>query len=244
MTTNVIGKELKNYRERLKITLAEMAARLNVSTTTIVNYETGKRMPDIDFLIDFTEATGEDLVYWLKLRVAGSESAGAAAAKAKMDAILAKYVSPATPAGKSYVSLPLYDINDAANAGSTANRGLDTDEMLQFSATWIKRELHATPADLLLVLVDDESMEPTLRPGDTLMLDRRANRPDRDGIYILRMNGVPLVKRLQVLPGGIVKVVSDNPAYETFTVPLSGIDGQNLAILGRVVWVVWAGRRV
>lgn len=244
MHTNVIGKELKSYRERLRITLADMAARLKVSTTTIVNYETGKRIPDIDFLIDFTEATGEDLVYWLGLRVAGSESSGAAAAKAKLDAIMVKYASPTMPPGKTYVSLPLYDINDAANAGSGADHEPDTDEMLQFSATWIKRELHATPADLMLVLVDDESMEPTLRPGDTLMLDRRATKPDRDGIYILRMNGVPLVKRVQILPGGIMKVVSDNPAYETFTVPLSDIDGQTLAILGRVVWVVWAGRRV
>jgi phage repressor protein C with HTH and peptisase S24 domain len=76
------------------------------------------------------------------------------------------------------------------------------------------------------------------------LLDKRATMPDREGIYMLKMEGVPLVKRLQILPGGVVKVVSDNPAYETFTVRLSDINGRDIAILGRVVWVVWAGRRI
>ena len=221
-----------------------MAARLNVSTTTIVNYETGRRMPDIDFLINLAEISGVALIYWLGLRVEASKSAGAAKAKALLDTVVEAYGSSGTQQDKPFVSLPLYDIRDAANAISAPVQGHVADEMLQFSTAWIKRELSATPSDLFLILVDDESMEPTLRPGDTILLDRRATRPDREGVYILRMNGVPLVKRLQILPGGIIKVVSDNPAYETFTIPLSDIDGLDFAILGRVVWVVWAGRRI
>lgn len=244
MPMNGIGKALKNYRERLKITLAEMAAKLKVSTTTIVNYETGKRRPDIDFLVAFTEATGEDFFYWLGLRVAESKSAGAAAVKAMLDAASVANGTSAAQSDKSFVSLPLYNIRDAANAGSVSNHGRVTDEMLQFSTAWIKRELNAAPSDLFLIIVDDESMVPTLRPGDTILLDRHATKPDRDGVYILRMNGVSLVKRLQILPGGIIKVVSDNPAYETFTIRLSDINDQDVAILGRVVWVVWAGRRI
>lgn len=244
MPAIVIGKKLKAYREGLKTTLAEMAATLKVSTTTIVNYETGKRMPDIDFLIDFAEATGEDFIYWLGLRVAASSSPGAAAVKARLDAISAAQGAAEKQQDKIYVSLPLYDIKDTATAASGDGNGRVTNEMLQFSATWIKRELNATSADLFEIRVDDESMEPTLRPGDTILLDRRASSLDRDGVYILRMNGVPLIKRMQILPGGVVKVASDNPAYETFTIRLSDINGREFAILGRVVWVVWAGRRI
>jgi len=237
----IIGKELKKYRGHLGMTLPEMAAKLNVSTTTIVNYETGRRMPDIDFLIDFAEICGRDFIYWLGLRVAASKSAGATAAKALLDATK---IAQTAQTDKSFVALPLYDIKDAANAASASGHGRVTDEMLQFSTAWIQRELNAAPSDLMLILMDDEGMEPTLRPGDTILLDRRATKPDREGIYILRMNGVPLVKRLQILPGGIIKAVSDNPAYETFTIRLSDINDQDFAILGRVVWVVWAGRRI
>lgn len=244
MPTNVIGKALKNYREHAKFTLSEMATMVKVSVTTIVNYETGRRFPDVDFLVDFAEATGEDFLYWLSLRVAGSKSAGAIAAQALLDNVNLIRGSLAEGSIKPLVSLPVHDIRDAANAASATGAGRTADEVLQFSTNWVKRELNATPQDLYLIHVDDESMEPTLRPRDTILLDRRVTKPDREGVYILNVEGVPLVKRLQILPGGSVKVVSDNPAYETFTIRLSDINGRDFAILGRVVWVVWAGRRI
>ena len=239
-----IGNELKSCRGRLKMTLPEIAERLQVSTTTIVNYETGRRMPDIDFLVDFAEISGTNLIYWLGLRVEASKSSGAPKAKALLDTIADTHSSSAAQSDKPFVSLPLYDIRDTVKAVTDSGKWRIADEILQFSTSWIKREFDAASSDLFQIIVDDESMTPTLRPGDTILLDRRATMPDREGVYILKMNGVPLVKRLQFLPGGIVKVVSDNPAYETFSIPLSDINGQDFAILGRVVWVVWAGRRI
>lgn len=239
-----LGAELKNCRVSLRLTLPEMAAKLNVSTTTIINYETGRRMPDVDFLIDLAETSEIGFAYWLGLRVAASQSSGAAAAKALLDTIMAAQHSSASSSEQAFISLPLYDVKDVVNAAASNISGRVNDEIPQFSTAWIRRELNATPADLFQILVDDESMVPSLRPGDTILLDRRATRPDREGVYILKMNGLPLVKRLQILPGGIVKVVSDNPAYETFTTVLSDFNGIDITILGRVVWVVWAGRRI
>ena len=87
-------------------------------------------------------------------------------------------------------------------------------------------------------------MEPTLRAGDVILVDGRANQPDREGVYILRMNGMLLVKRIQAMPGGVLKIMSDNPAYQPFMIDTSSVeqpgDG-SLAILGRVVW---SGRRL
>ncbi|MDH4216391.1 MAG: helix-turn-helix domain-containing protein [Gallionella sp.] len=239
-----LDNELKNCRKQLRLTLPEMATKLNVSTTTVVNYETGKRLPDVDFLIDLAEVSGMSLIYWLGLRAEASKSAGAAKAKALLDAVNSAYGSATLPAEQPFVSLQLYDIRDAANVISAPGKGGGADDMLQFSTAWIKRKLHAAPDDLFQIIVDDESMVPTLRPGDTILLDKRATQPSREGVYIMVMNGVPLIKRLQILPGGIVKVVSDNSAYETFTIPLTEINGKDFTILGRVIWVVWAGRRI
>jgi transcriptional regulator with XRE-family HTH domain len=236
-----IGAELKKCRKQMRLTLPVIAARLNVSTTTIVNYETGKRIPDIDFLIDFAAISEKDFLHWLDLRISASHSAHAYAARAQLGGVRS---SAETTGGESFVSLPLHKINDVnCSANNPANVHI-TDEIPQFSRSWIERELNATPDDLCLVPVDDDSMMPTLRPGDTILLDRRAVRPDREGIYIIRMNDVSLIKRLQIMPDGYVKLSGDNPAYETFTVNLSDINNKNIAILGRVVWVIWAGRKV
>jgi len=230
-----IGKELKRCRNHLRMTLPEMAKKMNVSTTTIVNYETGKRLPEVDFLIDFAGICERDFLYWIGLRVAESQSVEAGVAKTLLDT-----ANLAQKTEQPYVALPLYDINNIADAASATAHKHITD----FSETWIRRELNVDSSDLFMIQVDDESMTPALRSGDTLLLDRRAARPDREGVYILRMNGVSMIKRLQILPSGIIKASSDNPAYENFDFNLSDIDDQNISILGRVVWVVWAGRRI
>jgi phage repressor protein C with HTH and peptisase S24 domain len=51
------------------------------------------------------------------------------------------------------------------------------------------------------------------------------------------LEGDILVKRLQRVPGGKIKVSSDNPAYEPFYIALED-GGVDFALLGRVVVAV------
>lgn len=46
---------------------------LKTHINTISNYETGKRLPEIDFLAAFAEATGADFLELLRLRLASSQ---------------------------------------------------------------------------------------------------------------------------------------------------------------------------
>jgi len=45
---------------------------LKTHINTISNYETGKRLPEVDFLAAFAEATGADFLELLRLRLASS----------------------------------------------------------------------------------------------------------------------------------------------------------------------------
>ena len=95
--------------------------------------------------------------------------------------------------------------------------------------------MRAKAADLFLIYVEGESMESTLRPGDMILIDRRDQTQEKDGIYVLRLDGTLLVKRLQKLPGGIIEVTSDNPAYRSYSLKWKGW-----------IWplsVVWCGLR-
>ena len=139
--------------------------------------------------------------------------------------------------GARYVYLPLYDLRAAAGTGSVVDDGEHQVDVLAFKEDWIRRELRATPADLRLIYVEGDSMEPDLRAGDIVLVDHTDTVGRREGIYVIRMDGSLLVKQLQRLPGGVVKLTSRNSAYEPFTVPAERLEEHNgVAVIGRVVW--------
>ena len=108
-----------------------------------------------------------------------------------------------------------------------------------FDAAWL-RALTAAPSEqLTMIRVEGDSMAPTLNAGDDILVDHAdPGQGLRDGIYVLRVDGALLVKRLAIHPfGGRVTVQSDNPTYPDW--PDRGLD--ELDCIGRVIWT---GRRI
>lgn len=148
--------------------------------------------------------------------------------------------------GADYAYLPLYDVSAAAGHGSLIEHE-EIVNSLAFKKEWIHNELHANPSDLYLIYVQGDSMEPALRAGDVILVNRNCAHAQHDGVFVLVLDGTLLVKRLQSLPGGRVRVSSDNPAYQPFELQKSSLypenqpEGDGPGIIGRVVW---AGRRM
>ncbi|MDX3901755.1 MAG: S24 family peptidase [Sphingobium sp.] len=143
---------------------------------------------------------------------------------------------PAFPV-PAVVTVPRLALGASAGAGS-----LDEDERaaggMAFDSAWL-RDLGVRGEQVSIIRVDGESMAPTLGHGDDIMVDHRdgADRL-RDGIYVLRLDGVLMVKRIAVGPQrGRFSVLSDNSHYPDWP----DIDPDLVAIVGRVLWV---GRRV
>jgi phage repressor protein C with HTH and peptisase S24 domain len=108
-----------------------------------------------------------------------------------------------------------------------------------FDERWLKVLTPTPPSHLSIVRVEGDSMSPTLNPGDDILvdLDDCAERL-RDGIYVLRVDDVLIVKRLALNPiGRRVTIQSDNPAYPDW--PDCGLD--EIKCIGRVIW---SGRKV
>ena len=126
-------------------------------------------------------------------------------------------------------------IGASAGPGSLAEDELA--ESMGFGPKWLRR-LGTDPENLSLITVDGDSMEPTLGDDDDIMVDHSApSRRLRDGIYVLRMDDVLLVKRVAVGPSGKLSIRSDNPQYPDW----HDVSPESVNIIGRVVW---AGRRL
>ncbi len=135
------------------------------------------------------------------------------------------------------VAVPRLDVGASAGGGAI-DADDRADSAVAFDPRWLRRVASA-PQHVRLIRVDGDSMAPTLGHGDEIMVDG-GDGVDRlrDGIYVLRRDGLLLVKRLACGaargPSGArtVAIVSDNPAYPVDAdVPVAA-----LAIIGRVVW--------
>ena len=137
-----------------------------------------------------------------------------------------------------FVHIPLYDIRAGAGGGALVDRE-EIKDVLAFRKDWITNELQVSEKDLSALFVQGDSMTPTLSPGDIILIVKNKGETLKDGIYVIRLDGGLLVKRLQKLPGGVIKVTSDNQAYEPYEISES-TKHDDFSIVGRVVW---AGRR-
>lgn len=145
----------------------------------------------------------------------------------------------AAGAGAKLISIARVPLSASAGAGALASGEEGAKPYIAFDPAFLKR-LTASPAEQLSVIrVDGDSMVPTLRAGDDLMVDHGDGAARlRDGIYVLRQGDALHVKRLALHPSsGRVTVQSDNPAYPDW--PDCALDA--LHIVGRVLWT---GRRV
>ncbi|GGY95963.1 S24 family peptidase [Novosphingobium colocasiae] len=127
-----------------------------------------------------------------------------------------------------WLDVPRLDASASAGPGAVAADGRITGA-LRFSASWLRTQgLHADR--LSAISVTGDSMEPTLRDGDEILVDCTP-APLRDGVHVVRLGDTLLVKRVAAGGGGRIALLSDNPAYR----PIECAPGE-AEIVGRVVW--------
>lgn len=124
--------------------------------------------------------------------------------------------------------LPLYDLAGAGWSGTPT----DDEKLVQlaFCREWLGKYGY-DPQHLVTMRVHGRNMEPTLRPGDTLIIDRRA-APLKDGeIYVLREQSSLLVKRIEPQLGGKVRLLNDSDGKSQVVARMEELD-----IVGQVIW--------
>lgn len=127
-----------------------------------------------------------------------------------------------------WADIPRLPLGASAGPGAHAAEEIPSGR-LRFSNRWLKGQ-GLEPVMLSVIEVEGDSMEPTLRDGDEILVDRTP-RPLRAGIHVIRLDDVLLVKRLESGPGGTLRVISDNAAY-----PRMERSAQDVEVVGRVVW--------
>ncbi|WFU07662.1 S24 family peptidase [Rhizobium sp. CB3090] len=122
-------------------------------------------------------------------------------------------------------------INLPVGAGNVAGHKIVAEWLIP--SGYLRNEAKASPNHTIIMEVIGDSMQPTYMPGDRVVVDLSQNQMATDTVYAISDGySEPQIKRLQRVPftqPSQVKIISDNPALETFTVELA-----RLTIIGRI----------
>lgn len=136
------------------------------------------------------------------------------------------------PAKDDTVELEQIDLR--YGMGGTYADGPVEVERRPFSREWLGSITSTAPRHLFWAIGDGDSMEPTIRSGEIILIDRSQDTPRLDdGIWVVTHGEIGMIKRLRHLPDGTVELHSDNHLVR----PQTAVDGE-LHVIGRVIAVV------
>lgn len=141
---------------------------------------------------------------------------------------LGKLEENSSAGAEDWIDIPRLAIGASAGPGTF----LSEEEVfgaIRFSPRWL-RNIGLNPDMLTVIAVTGDSMEPALRDGDEILVDRSL-RGLRDGIHVVRLGDNLLVKRIETGRSGGITLLSENPAYRPIACSLDEVE-----VIGRVVW--------
>lgn len=130
-------------------------------------------------------------------------------------------------AGGDFRDIPRLPLDASAGPGSAAAQEIPYDSH-RFSRRWL-REMGLEGADLSVIRVEGDSMEPLLRSGDEIFVDR--NKRSGEGVFVVRIGDALHVKQVRASAADTIALISANDAYAPLELPREEVE-----VIGRVVW--------
>ncbi|NBI43920.1 helix-turn-helix transcriptional regulator [[Haemophilus] felis] len=87
-----------------------------------------------------------------------------------------------------------------------------------------------------MITIPTDSMSPTIEKGDVVFVDTNINYYDNEGVYIFALEDEVYIKRLQKIPGGIYRALSDNQNYKPFDITRDAFE--TARVIGKFIRVL------
>lgn len=219
-----INQRIKMVRELKNLTQQEFAEQLGIAQGFLSEIERGRYQPRKPLLLA--------IAYLYQINYDWLLTGKAKREEGKGPLILYESGIPYTPSGSNleeFIEVP--QVKGCLSPSGNFIPETEGEMKISFRQDWMKRR--GKPENLTLLKISGDSMEPTLKSGDMVLIDRNQNKIDpHGGIYALFMEGEIMIKRLQVLyPLKKIKIISDNSRYGSIE-----MDFESLPICGKVIW--------
>jgi len=192
------GDRVSEMRKAQGYSRRALAKVISVSDAAIQKYEEGKSVPAFDVAAKLSEFGGKPL-HWLLTGIENNNQ----------DASL-----------NNKPSIPHYEIQPSAGNGLSEFIPSEG-RYVSFDESWFKQFV-PIGAVLGMLDVNGDSMMPTLRSGDSIIVNMNQDHITaalaEGGIFVFSIRGDFKVKRLQPMANGDLRIISDNEKYQNETI--------------------------
>lgn len=135
---------------------------------------------------------------------------------------------------EQYATLPRLELRLSAGHAGPANHTEELASGAAFRADYLRRK-GWSPDTHFTLRASGQSMEPTIQDGAPVVIAINETSVKSGRIYALKLDpgDEPILKRLDRLPGGRLRVRSDNPDPQFAAFEVNETD---IEIIGRAVW--------
>ncbi|WP_312464009.1 XRE family transcriptional regulator [Pantoea endophytica] len=216
-----IGEKIKQIRKANKMTLSELALRVDSDVGNLSRLERGKQ--------GYSEAMVQKIADALSVPVSELFSSNDA-----NDTVDSYSVGSMIKKGRNDVyRIDVLDVSASAGDGSPSKDVVEVIRSIEYVPDQARVIFGNRPeSSVKLINVRGDSMEGTIEPGDLIFVDVAVSNFDGDGIYVFDFNGDMFVKRLQKVKTELI-VISDNPRYREWSISEEEMD--MLHVAGRVM---------
>jgi transcriptional regulator with XRE-family HTH domain len=221
------AQRLTSRRKRLGFSQRDLARLMGVSVNTIQSYETGSLPRGEHFLnlarvlqcsLDWLVGLGGEGLSW-PMMVEDDEP--------RPYGSPASAVRPVREAPRSWVFPLFLELGNGEGEPLSLRSGTP----VSFERKWLTAFI-AEAAQARLVWVKGPAMQPTYNDGDLLLVDTGQRQVYQGQAYAIRLADCLLVNRVEIRPGGIYRIVSDN---RDIALPYE-VEAEQVEVLGQVVW--------
>lgn len=210
MSSNSVGYRVRSLMG--ESSERKFAQLIGMSQSSLSAVLTGNR-PSVDKVAAIAQATGTNLT-WL----------------ATGEGDIHDNALPSS----TFIMVPTFETHSSRDSDQLLQE-LPFDQHVPFSRAYLSRHLsRCNPENLIIIHAKGDSMEPTVKSDDLVMIDTGDKSLD-PGLFVCERGRQITIKRL-VPEGNQIRVLYDNTAkYWPYVIPESDYDQLN--IIGAVVWV-------
>lgn len=224
-----IGSRIRTARQAQGVSASTLAKQAGIAYSSLMDLENGrtKSTPALHRIAAALKTSAEFLETGKHARVSAEQPPAYGLTPIR------SWDTPDDLDPEQYVTLRRIDFHlSAGHGGPDPNAAELRDTGMAFRSDFIKAQ-GWRPETHFVFRAQGDSMEPTIQHRSPVVIDTSQTTIQSGRVYAVVVNGESYLKRLDRLPGGRVRLRSDNPAPMFAPIEVSP---DEIEIIGRAVW--------